>query len=136
MNPTEIALVRSSWMAARTSNGAFTSLVEAALTGHEPALGEHERERRLMWMISAIDALMPFLDRPTSFVSSSRELIQTRMPVTLAELAVDRDSLVLGLQQFAGEFDQPTEHAWRSATDLFGEIIGDLVLQPFQGNEP
>jgi hypothetical protein len=136
MNPTEIALVRSSWSAARTSNGTFTSLVADALTGHEPALSEHERERRLLWMIRAIDALMPFLDRPTLFLSSSRELIQTRMPVTLAELAVDRDSLMLGLQRFAGGFDEPTEHAWRSATDLFGEIIGDLVHQPFQGTEP
>jgi hypothetical protein len=134
MSPAEIQLVRESWAVARANGEALIAEVDGALArrgGHDEA----ERLRRRAWMVTAIDALMPFLDRPTSFVEGSRDLIRDRMPVTLTELGADRDDLLTGVQRVTGGLDEATQRAWTSATDLFGEIIGDLILKPFGGVE-
>jgi hypothetical protein len=132
MSPLQIQLVRACWARAMREPGqlvtAITSCVTDELAGDEADSGRLEA---ITWMVETVDHLIPALDHPTTLSVNSTSLIRRRMPVTLGELAADRTLLMCGLDRQLGGLTSDERHAWMLATDLFGELVADVLIDPF-----
>ena len=127
MNRDEIDIVATSWCRARSDPG----LLHAAIVERLPGT-LHTRVVRARWIVDAVTRLAPALDRPATFVPLAGDLLEARMPLTLDELAVDRDAL-FGALSAVGEPITARDQlrAWEMAIELFAEIVTSVCLDPF-----
>ena len=127
MSPEQIDVVASTWERAGQEPGRLRS----AVADHLPGAGAAARAR---WVVDAVDRLSSALDRPTALPPAAAEVIARRGPVTLAELAVDRDACLGALRRLT-VFGPVEEDAWDAAFQLFQELVGPLCLDPFGTRE-
>ena len=126
MNPEQIALVVATWRAAT----ADPQTLDEAIADRLPGTGD-ERARRALWIVRVVSRLSAVLDHPTRFAPTVADLVAERVPVTMDELAADRDALLGALRQLLGPLGADGEQAWSLAICLFAEVVGDLCLDPF-----
>jgi len=124
VSPEQIGVVARTWDRA----GSQPDRLQAAVAGRLPGPGAGERAR---WVVDAVGRLSSALDRPTALPPAAAEVIARRGPVTLAELAVDRDACLAALRSLTAEFGPAEEDAWEAAFALFQELVGPLCLDPF-----
>lgn len=117
--------MRDTWSLATPRAAALRARMCAALGADDRAMW------RTDWLLGAVAHLVLVLDRPAALVTEGRAEITRRLPVTLAELAEDRDALLAALDQLVGPLQPGQRRAWMLATDLFAEIVGDLVIDHF-----
>jgi hypothetical protein len=131
VSPDEIDEVTRSWRRAMEDPQALRNAIAARLAG-PPAF----RAERAGWIVRAVSSLGPVLSRPTTFAPAAAELIALRFPVTLDELAVERDALLGGLAECCGPPSPAAERAWDLAFGLFAEIVCATGLDPFATPAP
>jgi len=127
MNRDEIDIVASSWRRARSDPDLLLAALVERLPDSLPF-----RVVRAQWIVDAVTRLAPALGRPATFVPLAGDLLEARMPLTMDDLAVDRDAL-LGALGAVGEpmtaGDQ--RRSWEMAIELFAEIVTSVCLDPF-----
>lgn len=128
MSPEQIDVVARTWDRA----GQQPDRLHAAVAGGLPDPGAGERAR---WVVDAVGRLSSALDRPTALPPAAAEVIARRGPVTLAELAVDRDACLEALRHLTADFGPAEEDAWDAAFQLFQELVSPLCLDPFGTRE-
>lgn len=126
VSPDDIALVHRTWRSALADMDQVHQAVAARLTGSASFRAERAR-----WVLRAVSLLAPLLDRPTTFEPVAAELIANRYPVTLDELAVERDALLGALAEQVGGLTGSELRAWELAIGLFSEIVAAIGLDPF-----
>ena len=102
MNRDEIDIVTSSWLRATSDPDRLQAAVVGRLPGSMPF-----RDVRAQWIVDAVTRLAPALDHPATFVPLAGDLLAARMPVTMDELALERDAL-FGALGDVGEPIEPT----------------------------
>jgi len=127
MNRDEVDTVAASWRRARSDPDLLHAAIVERLPGMLPF-----RVVRAQWIVDAVTQLAPALDRPATFVPLAGDLLEARKPLTLDELAVDRDALFGAL----GAIGEPMtacdqRRAWEMAIELFAEIVTSVCLAPF-----
>jgi hypothetical protein len=126
MSPDDIDEVTRTWRAARADEALLVSAIAGRLQGTAAF-----RAGRAEWIVRSVSSLAPVLDHPTRFVPAAADLIALRFPVTLDELAVERDALLGALEERCGTLAPSTAHAWDLAFGLFVEIVCAIGLDPF-----
>ena len=126
MSPDDIDQVTSIWMAASADRDQLAGAVADRLTG-TPEF----RAERAEWVLRSVSSLAPVLAHPAAFAPTAAELIAPRFPVTLDELAVERDALLGALEERCGTLTPDAAHAWDLAFGLFAEIVCSIGLDPF-----
>lgn len=126
MSPDEIDAVADSWQRALAEPDRLRAAIGARLTGSAPF-----REERARWIVRSVSCLSPVLDHPTAFVPAAVVLIASRYPVTIEELAAERDALLGALEERSGPLTPGARRAWDLAVDLFAEIVASIGLDPF-----
>jgi hypothetical protein len=127
VNRDEIDVVSSSWRRARSD----PDLLLAALVERLPDTLPF-RHVRAQWIVDAVTRLAPALGRPATFVPLAGDLLEARMPLTMDDLAVERDALfgalaAVGEPMTAGD----QRRSWEMAIELFAEIVTSVCLDPF-----
>lgn len=127
MNRDEIDIVASGWRRACSDPERLQAAIVDRLPGTLPF-----RIVRARWIVDAVTRLAPALDRPATFVPLAGDLLAARMPLTVDELAVERDALFGAL----GDVGEPMtardqRRAWEMAIGLFAEIVTSVCLEPF-----
>ncbi|WP_426574922.1 hypothetical protein [Aquihabitans sp. McL0605] len=89
------------------------------------------RTERAEWIVEAVSSLSPVLDHPTVFVPAAIHLISMRFPLTMEELAAEREALLEALEERCGPLTMAAGHMWDLAIELFGEIACSIGLDPF-----
>jgi hypothetical protein len=128
VSPEQIGVVTRTWDRAGQEPDRLHAAVARRLPG--PAAGERAR-----WVVDAVGRLSSALDRPTALPPAAAAVIARRAPVTLAELAVDRDACLGALRSLTADFGPAEEEAWDAAFQLFQELVGPLCLDPFGTRE-
>ena len=128
MSPEQIGVVTRTW----DQVGQQPERLHAAVAGRLPGPGAGERAT---WLVDAVGRLSSALDHPTALPPAAAEVIARRGPVTLAELAVDRDACLDALRTLTAHFGPAEEAAWEAAFALFQELVGPLCLDPFGTRE-
>jgi hypothetical protein len=129
VSPEQIDAVARTWEdAGRNPDRLHAAIVDRLPRhpGDESAPGDRAR-----WIVDAVSRLSGALDHPTALGPAAATVIARRAPVTLAELAVDRDAVLGALRTVAGGLGPPEEEAWDAAFRLFAEVVADLCLDPF-----
>ena len=127
MNRDEIDIVASSWCRARSDPDRLLAAIVERLPGRLPF-----RVARAQWIVDAVTRLAPALGRPATFAPLAGDLLEARMPLTMDDLAVERDAL-FGALGAVGEPMTAGHHrrAWEMAIQLFSEIVTSVCLDPF-----
>jgi hypothetical protein len=133
VSPDDIDQVTGIWRTATADRDRLAGAVADRLTG-TPAF----RASRAEWILRSVSSLAPVLDHPAAFAPAAAELIAPRFPVTLDELAVERDALLGALEEICGALTPEAAHAWDLAFGIFAEIVCSIGLDPFgcSGNGP
>lgn len=131
MNRDEIAAVRRTWSVAMDDPDTLRAVTVSELKLRS-IRATTQIERDAAWMVAAIDVLVPLLHRPAAFSTGAKATIGPRLPASLRELAADRDALVDALDRVVGGLSAHERGAWVCATDLFGELVGEHLLDPFR----
>lgn len=126
MSPDDIDLVTRIWRAAMADEAHLRRAVGDRLRGPVAF-----RTDRAAWIVRSVSSLAPVLDHPTAFAPAAADLIALRFPVTLDELAEERDALLGALDERCGTLDPDAAHAWALAFELFAEIVCAIGLDPF-----
>ncbi len=126
MSPDDIDQVTSTWRQALTEPDLLHEAIAERLAGSSAF-----RADRAGWIVRAVSGLAPVLHRPTAFAPAAAELISSRYPVTIEELAGERDALLGALEERCGPLPAATSHAWDLAIELFAEIVCAVGLDPF-----
>ena len=126
MSPDDIDQVTRTWRAAMADEDVLTRSIGERLTGTVPFRAERAR-----WIVRSVSSLAPVLDHPTAFGPTAVELIALRFPVTLDELAQERDALLGALAERCGPLAPDAAHSWDLAFELFAEIVCAIGLDPF-----
>lgn len=126
MSPEEIAQVATTWQQAVADRDQLHRAIAERLVGSTAF-----RAERAGWIVCAVSCLSPVLDHPTAFVPAASELISARYPVTLDELAGERDALFGALAERCGPLAPGAARAWERAIELFAEIVCSIGLDPF-----
>lgn len=125
MSPDDIERVRKVWEAVLADRRNLAAAVAARLPGTADF-----RAGRASWIVRSVTELTQVLDRPTAFGPVAAELIALRFPVTLEELAGERDALLGALDECFG-LGADDQHSWCLAFGLFAEIVCAVGLAPF-----
>ena len=126
MSPDDIDQVLDCWQRALTEPDLLHRAIADRLVG-SPSF----RSERAAWIVRSVSCLSPDLDHPTAFVPTAVVLIASRFPVTLDELAAERDALLGALEERCGPLSAETAQAWNLAIELFAEIVSSIGLDPF-----
>jgi hypothetical protein len=127
MNRDEIDIVTSSWRRACSDPARLHAAIVDRLPGTLPF-----RVVRARWIVDAVTRLAPVLDRPATFVPLAGDLLAARMPLTVDELAVERDALFAALGDVGVPMSaRDQRRAWEMAIGLFAEIVTSVCLEPF-----
>ena len=126
MSPDDIDEVRTRWRAALSEPDWLDGAITDRLSGPP-----HVRMIRSRWIIEAVTALSGILDHPRAFAPMAAELLTQRGPVTIEQLAIDRDALLGAVDEVCGPLDERTLRSWQLAIGLFDEIISSVGLNPF-----
>jgi hypothetical protein len=124
VSPEQIGVVARTWDLA----GRQPERLHAAVAERLPGPGASARAG---WVVDAVGRLSSALARPTALPPAAAAVIASRGPVTLAELAVDRDACLDALRSLTAGFGPTEEEAWEAAFQLFQELVGPLCLDPF-----
>jgi hypothetical protein len=128
VSPEQIGIVTRTWDRAGQQPDRLHAAVALRLPG--PAAAERAR-----WVVDAVSRLSSALDRPTALPPAAAAVIAQRAPVTLAELAVDRDACLEALRSLTADFGPAEEEAWDAAFQLLQELVSPLCLDPFGTRE-
>jgi hypothetical protein len=128
MSPEQIGVVARTWGRA----GQEPHRLQAAVADRLPGPAAADRAR---WVVDAVGRLSSSLDHPTALPPAAAAVIARRGPVTLAELAVDRDACLGALRSLTVDFGPVEEDAWEAAFSLFQELVTPLCLDPFGTRE-
>ena len=126
MSPEQIARVVATWRTVTCDAQALDRAIAGRLPGNAA-----ERTARAIWIVSAVSRLSQVLDHPARFAPTVADMVAERVPVTMDELAADRDALLGALRELLGPLGADGERAWSLAIGLFAEVVGDLCLDPF-----
>jgi hypothetical protein len=126
VSPTEIEQVRRTWSRAMQAPDRFEAAVAERLDGPPP-----RRRSQARWIVASVSRLSHVLDHPTRFATEAEAELARRSPVTIDELAVERDALMTTLRAEVGELGPARERAWALAFGLFEEIVVERCLDPF-----
>jgi hypothetical protein len=125
MSPEQITAVVNSWDRALAEPALHTEIAQR-LDGDE----DH-RHNRAAWIIKAVTQLAHALDRPGLFETLAEGALAQRLPVSVDELAADREALLGALTTINGPSDSASERSWSLAIQLFAEIVASTSLNPF-----
>jgi hypothetical protein len=131
MSPEEIDLVVTGWRRATSD----PHLLDQAIADRLPGSDE-QRAGRATWIVRVVSQLSRVLDHPARFAPMVADMVAERVPVTIDELATDRDALLGALGELLGPLGGQGEQAWSLAVELFAEIVADLCLDPFAAPSP
>jgi hypothetical protein len=131
VSPEEIRTVAAGWQLVSSD----PTLLIVALTDRLPG-SVQVRTARARWIADTVSRLTSRLEHPASFVPEAASVLATRMPVSMDEMAEDRDALLGALVDLQGPLDPSSERAWSLAIGLFGEIVSSVCLDPFANGEP
>ena len=109
-------------------------LLLVALTDRLPG-SVRVRTVRAGWIADTVSRLADRLDHPASFVPEAAAVLAERMPVSMDQLAEDRDALLGALADVEGPLDPDHQRAWSLAIGLFAEIVSSVCLDPFATGE-
>lgn len=127
MNRDQIDIVVSSWRRARSD----PDLLHAAIVDRLPGPSGF-RDVRARWIVDAVNRLAPALGRPATFIPLASDLLAARIPLTLDELAVERNALFAALADVGEPMNKRDQRrAWEMAIGLFAEIVTSVCLDPF-----
>ena len=125
MSPDDIAQVTRTWQQALADRDLLLEGIGDRLPG-APTF----RAERAEWIVRSVSLLSPVLCHPTAFVPAAVDLISLRFPLTMDELAAEREALLAALQERC-DLSPEAAQAWNRAIDLFGEIVCSIGLDPF-----
>lgn len=131
MSPEEIEIVAAGWQ--RVSSDPTLLLV--ALTDRLPG-SVRVRTERARWIADTVSRLTSRLEHPGSFMPEAAAVLAMRLPVSMDDLAQDRDALLGALVDLQGPLDPPSARAWSLAIGLFAEIVSSVCLDPFANRGP
>ena len=126
MSPDEIDQVTCIWRSARADEALLADAIGERLVGTAEF-----RADRARWIVRSVSSLAPVLHHPTAFGPVAADLITLRFPVTLDELAQERDALLGALAERCGPLAPDAAHSWDLAFELFAEIVCAIGLDPF-----
>ncbi|HEX2577557.1 MAG TPA: class I SAM-dependent methyltransferase [Aquihabitans sp.] len=133
MSPEQVDIVKRTWQLANQEPDRLRAAIATRLPQH-PEAGR-QPDPRARWIADAVSRLSQVLDRPTTFGPAATAVIEARSPVTMADLAVDRDALVEALRGVLGGLADTEEQAWSAAFGIFSEIVAERCLDPFGAHD-
>jgi hypothetical protein len=128
MSPEQIDLVVTTWRDARRDSRVNSIIAESLPGTHD------ERTARAAWIVDTVTVLSAVLNQPGQFNELSERVLSRRVGVTIAELTVDREALLIAIRLQQPDDETARERidrAWSLAIQLFGEIVTAACLDPF-----
>jgi hypothetical protein len=127
MTPLQIDEVVRSWRSACEQRDEL----RRGITAHLPQ-GSMPVDARADWILQTVDRLLPVLATPHEVATTATAMAALRHAVTSSELRSDKQALMAGLEAVLGPLSEECTLAWHRACGLFGDVIAELIFNPFR----